>query len=227
MIVMPLRVERSNVGSIRAASSRPTRTGDEALRREGAAPDGVDTHVGAAAGPLEDGGHDIRCLTARAVENHLLRALGASQAQRVGVAIDRDDPRAARRRDGYRAEPHPATAEHDDPLVRLYVRSGVERPVSGGEPAPQARGGLEAHPLGHGHEVDVGLTHRDVFGERTPVSETRLLLVRAHLRVAAQAPLTPPAALDEGHGDGITRLPPFDAGPHLGDDAGELMPRYV
>ena len=62
-----------------------------------------------------------------------------------------------------------------------------------------------------------------VLGERAPVGETRLGLVRTHLCLTVSAPLAGAAAAHERCGDSVADRPPSYLGAHRGHDADQLV----
>ena len=112
-------------------------------------------------------------------------------------------------------------------LVRPHAAVDRERTVGGGEPAAQ-RGGDDGRELrGEPHEVRVRVVQRDDLGERAPVREPGLLLVRAHLLLTRRADVARPARADERHGHPVARAPARHRRSHRDDLAGQLVPRHM
>ena len=68
---------------------------------------------------------------------------------------------------------HPFAAAH-----AALIDDGAER---GGKPAAEAGGGGVVEIVGQMHQVLVGIVDCDIFGERAPMGEARLELVRTDL----------------------------------------------
>ena len=184
---------------------------------------GVHRDVAAASGEVGDRGRDVRAVGTQ----HVRRAEVGGDGERLGVPVHRDHAASQRASDHHRAESHAAGADHGHPLTLGEAGASDEGAVRRGEPAPEAGGGREVDRLGDGDQVGVRGVQRDVLGERSPVGEARLLLVRAHLGVPGQAPLAPTAAADERHGHPVADGPPADALADLDHHAGQLMTRHV
>ena len=146
---------------------------------------------------------------------------------RLGVPVHRDHASSQRASNHHRAKSHAAGAHHGHPLTFSDAGTSDEGAVSRGEPAPEAGGGREVDRLGDGDQVGVRGVQRYVLSERSPVGEAGLLLVRAHLSVAGQAPLTPTAPADERDGYPVADPPPADTVADVDHHAGQLVTRHV
>src|SRR5699024_4368383 len=121
------------------------------------------------------------------------------------------------------AEPNAAGPDHRDPFVVGQPGPAGERPVRGGEPASQRGRGRDVDAVRDRDQVGVGGVQRDVFGERAPVGEAWLTLIRADLRVSGDAPRARTTAADERDGHAVPDLPSMDVATHLRDHAGKLV----
>jgi hypothetical protein len=184
--------------------------------------DGVDGHNGPAAGQVPDGGRDVAGCR---IDDGRAQCRGT--IARHPVRIDGGDLRALGDRDHDRREAHTAAAVHGHAAARLRPALVRYRAVSGGEAAAETRRGVEVERVRQPHPVDVGNVDDDQLGERPPMREPRLLLVVAHLLLAAKAGRASTARADERRRDPIAELPTADLASGLRDDAGELVARDV
>ena len=156
-------------------------------------------------------------------EHGVLRAQAARQGQRRRGAVDRDYVGTERDGDLHGAEAHAADPDHRDPLAGLDARAGAQCAVGGGEPAAQSgRRGI-ANGFGDRDQVGVSRMQGHILGERPPVGETRLSLVRTYLGLTVQAPLAPATAAHERCGDPVPDRPSTYVGAHGGDYADQLV----
>ncbi|VXC05575.1 hypothetical protein ARTHRO8AJ_410078 [Arthrobacter sp. 8AJ] len=123
------------------------------------------------------------------------------------------------------AEPHAACPDDGNPFIGFQAGPASQRTVGSGEPASQAGGCLEADALGNCHEIGVRRVDHHLPGKRTPVREARLLLLRANLCVAAEAPLARATALDERCGNPVAGRPLRHSRANTGNDTGEFVAR--
>ena len=156
-----------------------------------------------------------------------VRALARRERQRVDVAVHGDDTRPERLRDHDGAESDSPGADDAHPFTRLHISTSRQSSKGRREPAPEARGGREAHSVGDGDEVRVRASRDDVLRERSPVREPRLILGRTDLRVTGATPLAGAAALDERHRHPLPDPPVHDVRTDLSDHPGELVTGHV
>ncbi len=141
--------------------------------------------------------------------------------------IHRDDPRAEGRADVHGRQADPAAAVHREPLPGPQPGVPGQRPVGGGEPAAQAGGGHGVHRVRQAHQVGVRGVDGHPLGERPGAGEPGLGLVRADLRLARPAVLTPAAAAGERHRDPVAGPPAGHRRASLGDGPGQFVPGNV
>ena len=111
--------------------------------------------------------------------------------------VDRDHLGAQGNCDLHSAEAHTAGPDDRHPFAGPDAGTSTERAVGSGEPAAQSSRRRITDDFGDCDQVGVGSVQGHIFGERTPMGETRLGLVRAHLRLTVQAPLARAAAAHE------------------------------
>ena len=191
----------------------------DGVRASGCGADRVDRDVAATAGELVDlGGH-----IATIGEDGVLRPQAPCQVQSCGGAVDGHNPGACGNGDLHGAQAHTADPDHRDPLVAPYARSRIERAVGGSEPAAKCSGRGILNDIGDGDQVGVSRMQGHVLGERAPVRETRLGLVRTHLSLSVQAPLAGAAAAHERCRDSVADRPSSYVGAHRSYDADQLV----
>ena len=136
-------------------------------------PDGVEGHVGAAAGGVDHAAYGV----GPALDEHLGAQLPGEPEGGPGH-VDGDDAGAERGRDHHRRQAHAATAVDRHPVAGTDPAVGGQGAVGGREAAPQRRGGDEVQVVGQRDHVEVGRRHGDEVGERPRLGEPRLRLVR-------------------------------------------------
>src|SRR3954447_7331931 len=174
-----------------------------------------------AARALELGGGSVR-----GVEG-VRGAVLPGQLEGLGVGVDGNHFRADGGGDHDRGQAHTTAAEDGHALSGNYPADLVHGAERRGEAAAEAGGGSEIHLIRQADQVHLGVRDCHVLGERTPVVEARLELVRADLMIALPALLATTARADEGRGDSIAHLPMRDARTDGGDRASQLVARDV
>src|SRR5690606_23861736 len=184
-------VDGREEADLHVASS--TAQAEDGVGARGFAAHGVDGDVGSSPGEVAHGGGDVAAVD----EQGVLGAGATGGVQGCGVAVDGDDVRATGGGDHDGTEPDAAGAEHDDLLPWCEPRAPGDGAVGGGEPAAEARGGLQGDVVGDGDEVGVGGVQHDELGVRAPVGEAGLGLIGADLGLPGAAPVAGAAPADE------------------------------
>ena len=189
------------------------------VRRRGRMAEAVDRDMGAAR-QVDDGRGDV--VQPGRVEQHV-GAEPTGQCQRLGGNVDGDHLRPERLTDRDHCQPDTTASDDTEHLTRCETAALDHAAVGGRHPTPDECGGLVTDGLGHDHRVVVGEGHGRELGEGAPASETRLLLVTAHLMLPEPAGLALAATADERGDDAITVVDAGDAAADSDDTTDELV----
>lgn len=187
------------------------------------AADRIDGDVAAAVREIGDSGWHVAAVSTHCV----LRAELGGDRERLEIPIHRDHPSTQGKGDHDDAQPHTAGTDHGHPLSVGDPCTADQGAVRRGEPASQTRRSGEADLLRESHQVRVRSMQDDVLGERSPVREAWLVLIRADLSVSGLTPLAETAAADERDRHPVPDLPSADLFTDLDHHSGKFVTRHV
>ena len=170
--------------------------------------------------------HRLRHLAVPSVDRDLC-AQFAGQRKLVLRDIDGHHPRTHGPRDHDRRQADAAAPMHGDPFAAPQTPLINNSPKGRGKPTAKAGGGVKAHAVRQGNQIQIGLRQGDIFRKTAPMGKAGLELRIADLLVSGMAFGATAAGTDKRNGDPVPQFPATDPSPECGNRARQFVARHM